>query len=165
MDGDLAGMFVEADEFARGAAAGDGDGLAFERLHGRGAEGYNQFQVEEFHLLLQPPAVMLYLADHGGLAEAALAALDEFEASHSVGDVGPAAVHVDFIEGVAEGLSGGADEGASPEVFLVACLLANEGDGRVHRSFAQRGLVRASTKGLDETIRRLSSANEVAPSL
>ena len=77
MDGDETGT---AAEIARAAMAGDRQRLSRQRQHQPG--------LHEFHLLFQPPAVMLHLARIGPGMEAALAALFMLEVLHRVGDMG-----------------------------------------------------------------------------
>ena len=83
---------------------------------------------------------MGHLARGRALVQAALAALDVFEVLDGVGDVDArcARCRPRPMRAVEE-LAGGADEGAALEVFLVARLLADEGDGGADRPLAEHG--------------------------
>ena len=104
---------------------------AWGRMGGGRAEGDDQLWLDKTQLFLEPPAVMLDLAGGGGLVDAALAALAEFEVFDGVGDVGLVAVDAGFLQRPVEKLAGGADEGAALQVFLVTRLFTDEGDGGV----------------------------------
>src|SRR6185369_777421 len=98
----------------------------------------------QLELALQPRAAGADLAGAGLLVQPQLAALQEFEVLHRVGDVVAHPRDAGVLERAVEELARGADEGLAGEILAVAGLLADEHDPRLRRALAEHGLRRVA---------------------
>jgi hypothetical protein len=121
--------------------------FARERQNRCRPEGYYEFRVYKSQFLVQPPPVVCDLACRRLLVDAALAALLELEVLDGIGDVDAVALDASFRHRPVEELAGGSNEGFPLVVFLVARLLANEGDRGADWTFAQHCTRRARHEG------------------
>src|SRR6185312_13791845 len=106
------------------------------------AEANQDLRVNRGDFDFEPGAAGADLGRGGALMDARLAALDEAEVLHHVGDVNTAAIDSGFTESVVEDAAGGTDEGMSGEVLEVAGLLADQHQRGGRRTFAEDGLSR-----------------------
>src|SRR6516165_6199444 len=82
-------------------------------------------RLNEIDLVVEPPAASVDLARVGLLVEAPLAARLVLEMLHGVGDVDFIPLDAGRFERLVEHLAGGAHEGQSGQIFLVARLLTD----------------------------------------
>jgi hypothetical protein len=134
MDRDEAGAGIEIRPASKPR---DRKRFAGEGQDRRGAERDDEPGVHEFQLLIQPPPVVLDLACRRLLVDAALSALLELEVLDGIGDVDAASVDAGIRHRPLQELAGGSNERPALPVFLVARLLANEGDRSADGTFAK----------------------------
>lgn len=114
------------------------------RLGGDRAETDHQLRRDELELGGQPRRAGHDLGAPRSLMDAAFAALGEPEVSDRVGEIQRLAVHADLGECPVQQVPGGADEGVTVEVLVIARLLADhDGVGR-RRALAEHGLGRGA---------------------
>jgi len=134
MNRDEAGVAIE---IRPASISRDRKGFAGECQDRGGPECDHELGVHEFQLPVQPPAVVPDLACRRLLVDAALSALLELEVLDGIGDVDVASVEAGVRHRPLQELAGGAHERPALPVFLVAGLLADEGDRSADRAFAQ----------------------------
>ncbi len=134
MDRDEAGVAIE---IRPASMSRDRKGFAGEGQDRRGAERDDELGVHEFQLLVEPPAIVPDLACRRLLVDAALAALLELEVLDGVGDVDAVPIDAGVRHRPLQELAGGSHEWPALPVFLVARLLADEGDRGADGTFAQ----------------------------
>ncbi len=135
---DHVGTLGQVDDVA--AVLGDWRDLAEHRLRRGRAQRHHQGRADRSELTLVPLPAGLDLRRRRLLVQPDLAAGDELEVLHRIGDVDLAAVDAGLLQRPVEHLAGRADEGMAGEVLLVAGLLADQHQRRMVRAFAEHGL-------------------------
>lgn len=145
MDCDVARLPVELD---RPPKASDRQGLARECQYSRGSERNHNTWMDQFQLPSKPPAIVTDLAGGGLLVKPPLAAFLKLEMLDGVREIRALAVNACFLKSSIEKPPGGADEGTTLHIFLVARLFANQGDTCADRPLAQYSSCRSRDEGL-----------------
>jgi hypothetical protein len=136
MDGDECGGAVGGGKFLA-AGIGEAEGFAEDGLGGGDAEADDEVGLDGAEFGFEPGATGGDFAGVGFLMETAFAARLPFEVFDGVGDVERFAVDAGGAECAIEELAGGADEGFSGAIFLVAGLFADDEDAGAGRTLAE----------------------------
>ena len=111
-----------------------------DRLRRGGAQRHDHMGLNVFNFFFQPLVACIDLALRRGLVQPPLAAQLPLEVLHRVGDVEVLAIDAGRLERAVEQPAGGADEGQSLLVLLVARLLAHQHHPRVRVAGAEHRL-------------------------
>lgn len=111
-----------------------------EGLGGGGSEGDDDFGLDFEDFGEDPGLAVVDFFFAGFVVEAAFGLWFEFEVLDGVGEVEFFALEAGCLEGLVEELAGGANEGASGDVFLVSGLFADDHDAGIGWAFAKDGL-------------------------
>src|SRR6185437_8400884 len=94
-------------------------------------------RVNEFEFFQQPPPIVSDFADGRLLMQPPFAPFLVFEMLNGIGDVGVFSFDSSSFESAVEELPGRPNKRVSLAIFLVARLLADKGQRRAYRTFAQ----------------------------